>query len=100
VTEDDQHTLVKELRGHEGPVWMVSWVHPMFGSMLASCSHDKKVIIWKETAVGALPYVDPCAVHQRCLWLGDLPEGGLPQGLSVADGVCVRCGWDCRTCLI
>lgn len=52
VTEDDQHTLVKELRGHEGPVWMVSWVHPMFGSMLASCSHDKKVIIWKETAVG------------------------------------------------
>ena len=53
VTEDDQHTLVKELRGHEGPVWMVSWVHPMFGSMLASCSHDKKVIIWKETAVGA-----------------------------------------------
>ena len=58
VTEDDQHTLVKELRGHEGPVWMVSWVHPMFGSMLASCSHDKKVIIWKETAVGALRVVD------------------------------------------
>ena len=58
VTEDDQHTLVKELRGHEGPVWMVSWVHPMFGSMLASCSHDKKVIIWKETAVGALHVVD------------------------------------------
>uniref|UniRef100_A0A4W5RBE7 Protein SEC13 homolog n=1 Tax=Hucho hucho TaxID=62062 RepID=A0A4W5RBE7_9TELE len=34
--------------GHEGPVWQVAWAHPMYGNILASCSYDKKVIIWKE----------------------------------------------------
>lgn len=33
---------------HEGPVWQVAWAHPMFGNILASCSYDRKVIIWKE----------------------------------------------------
>jgi len=48
----EKHTLVKELHGHEGPIWQVAWAHPMFGHMLASCSHDRKVIIWKETSAG------------------------------------------------
>jgi len=34
---------------HEGPVWQVTWAHPKFGNILASCSYDCKVIIWKET---------------------------------------------------
>lgn len=29
-------------------MWEVSWAHPKFGSILASCSYDRKVIIWKE----------------------------------------------------
>lgn len=45
-------TQVACLRGHEGPVWQVSWAHPMFGNLLASCSYDRKVIIWKETTSG------------------------------------------------
>lgn len=36
------------LTGHQGPVWQVGWAHPKFGSILASCSYDGKVIIWKE----------------------------------------------------
>ncbi|KAL6585069.1 Protein transport protein S13 A [Orobanche minor] len=36
------------LTGHQGPVWQVAWAHPKFGSLLASCSYDGKVIIWKE----------------------------------------------------
>ncbi|KAL9938251.1 hypothetical protein V8E36_002874 [Tilletia maclaganii] len=36
------------LRGHEGPVWQVAWAHPKFGPILASCSYDGKVIIWKD----------------------------------------------------
>ncbi|KAK9134040.1 hypothetical protein Scep_013568 [Stephania cephalantha] len=36
------------LSGHQGPVWQVAWAHPKFGSVLASCSYDGKVIIWKE----------------------------------------------------
>ncbi|VBB26397.1 unnamed protein product [Acanthocheilonema viteae] len=39
-----------ELNGHTGPVWQVSWAHPKFDSVLASCSYDKRVIIWKEIA--------------------------------------------------
>lgn len=33
---------------HEGPVWQIAWAHPMYGSILASCGYDRKVIIWKE----------------------------------------------------
>ncbi|OMO96723.1 hypothetical protein CCACVL1_04812 [Corchorus capsularis] len=36
------------LHGHKGPVWKVAWAHPKFGSVLASCSYDGQVIIWKE----------------------------------------------------
>ena len=34
---------------HEGPVWQVDWAHPKFGCILASCSYDRRVIVWKET---------------------------------------------------
>ncbi|KAG2676870.1 hypothetical protein I3760_12G071900 [Carya illinoinensis] len=36
------------LTAHQGPVWQVAWAHPKFGSLLASCSYDGRVIIWKE----------------------------------------------------
>lgn len=42
-------TLAADLKGHFGPVWQVAWAHPKFGNLLASCSYDRKVIIWKET---------------------------------------------------
>jgi WD40 repeat protein len=45
----DQQTHLADLRGHEGPVWQVCWGHPKFGSVLASCSFDHRVIIWKES---------------------------------------------------
>lgn len=45
---DGQQRLVGQLKGHEGPVWKVAWAHPKFGSLIASCSYDMKVIIWKE----------------------------------------------------
>jgi protein transport protein SEC13 len=38
------------LTGHEGPVWQVAWAHPKFGSILASCSYDRRVVIWREGA--------------------------------------------------
>jgi len=41
-------TLVAELKGHEGPVWQLAWAHPRFGNLLASCSYDRRVVIWKE----------------------------------------------------
>jgi len=47
---DSNNTQVAEIKGHSGPVWQVAWAHPKFGSILASCSYDKKVMIWKETS--------------------------------------------------
>lgn len=44
------HSLIAELEGHEGPVWQIAWAHPSFANLLASCSYDRKVIVWKETS--------------------------------------------------
>ncbi|KIK69017.1 hypothetical protein GYMLUDRAFT_188436 [Collybiopsis luxurians FD-317 M1] len=41
------------LKGHTGPVWQVAWAHPKFGHILASCSYDGKVLIWKEQGQGS-----------------------------------------------
>lgn len=43
-----KQTLVAHLREHRGPVWGLSWSHPMFGGLLASCGYDRKVIIWQD----------------------------------------------------
>uniref|UniRef100_A0A0D9ZFC1 Uncharacterized protein n=1 Tax=Oryza glumipatula TaxID=40148 RepID=A0A0D9ZFC1_9ORYZ len=44
--------LLATLSGHYGPVWRVAWAHPKFGSILASCGYDGRVIVWKEGAAG------------------------------------------------
>lgn len=33
---------------HTEPIWQIAWAHPRFGSMLASCSYDHNICIWKE----------------------------------------------------
>lgn len=47
ITEGQQRP-VGQVKGHEGPIWKVSWAHPKFGSLLATCSYDMKVVVWKE----------------------------------------------------
>lgn len=61
----DQHAHVADLRGHEGPVWQVCWAHPKFGSLLASCSFDHRIIVWKETADNQWQqvYLSPATLH-------------------------------------
>ncbi|KAI1295235.1 GTPase-activating protein S13, partial [Mortierella claussenii] len=46
--DGENHRLASTLRGHEGPVWQISWAHPKFGCILASCSYDGKVFVWRE----------------------------------------------------
>lgn len=46
--EGETHRLIDTLKGHDGPVWQVSWAHPKYGNILASASYDGKVIIWQE----------------------------------------------------
>lgn len=43
-----KQVLIAELNEHHGPVWGLSWSHPLHGNLLASCSYDKKVIVWRE----------------------------------------------------
>ena len=45
--KNGSQVLLADLKGHQGPVWQVAWAHPKFGNILASCSYDRKVIIWK-----------------------------------------------------
>lgn len=46
---ETSYELSATLQGHEGPVWQVSWAHPKFGVILASCSFDGSVLIHRET---------------------------------------------------
>lgn len=48
VSNNSASQHLATLSGHTGPVWQVAWAHPKFGSILASCSYDGKVVIWKE----------------------------------------------------
>jgi len=53
-----------DLRGHEGPVWQVAWAHPKFGVILASCSYDRKVFVWKETAANTWEIIYQYSGHE------------------------------------
>mmetsp|Transcript_14473 Transcript_14473/g.31411 ORF Transcript_14473/g.31411 Transcript_14473/m.31411 type:complete len:302 (-) Transcript_14473:446-1351(-) len=61
----DQHTHLADLKGHDGPVWQVAWAHPKYGSLLASCSFDHRVIVWKETQENQWQqvYITPSTLH-------------------------------------
>ncbi|KAK4692737.1 protein transport protein SEC13, partial [Phenoliferia sp. Uapishka_3] len=48
VEGESTYRPIQTLQGHEGPIHALSWAHPSFGSILASCSFDGKVFIWKE----------------------------------------------------
>lgn len=56
---DGRQQQIGHLKGHEGPVWKVSWAHPRFGHLLATAGYDMKVIIWKEErGQWVMAYVD------------------------------------------
>lgn len=60
--DGDQHKLVETLRGHDGPVWQVSWAHPKFGAVLASGGYDGRALIWREEK-GQWSLIAQHAVH-------------------------------------
>ena len=33
---------------HQAAIWRLSWAHPEFGQLIASCSHDTSVHVWEE----------------------------------------------------
>uniref|UniRef100_A0A7R9YAS8 Uncharacterized protein n=1 Tax=Pinguiococcus pyrenoidosus TaxID=172671 RepID=A0A7R9YAS8_9STRA len=84
----DMYQLKDVLSGHEGPVWQVAWSHPKFG-MLASCSYDGSVRIYREQAsTGKWEPVYVYSVHKSSVnSISFAPhELGLVLACASADG--------------
>ena len=62
-TAGEQTVELSQLIGHDAPVWQVTWAHPKFGSLLASCSLDQKVIVWKEAQEAQWVQVSTSCLH-------------------------------------
>jgi len=86
--EQDSCTLAATLQGHEGPVWQVSWAHPKFGVLLASCSYDGRVLIHRESPANHWTKIHEQATHESSVnaiaWAPH--EYGLILGCASADG--------------
>lgn len=41
--------VVASWKAHSGSVWRLTWAHPEFGTVLATCSFDRTVCVWEET---------------------------------------------------
>jgi len=85
---DGQQKVAGQLKGHEGPVWKVSWAHPKYGSVIASCGYDMKVIVWKEVQPGNWQIAHMDSFHaasvndvEFCPW-----EHGLRLACASSDG--------------
>jgi protein transport protein SEC13 len=97
--------ILATLTGHYGPVWCVAWAHPKFGTLLASCSYDGRVIIWKEDARGhwsqAHVFTDHKSSVNSIAWAPY--EAGLSLACASSDGrisvITMRAdgGWDTAT---
>ncbi|GAB9464131.1 hypothetical protein Gpo141_00001572 [Globisporangium polare] len=76
------------LTGHEGPVWQVAWSHPKFGALLASCSYDGKVIIYREQSLNQWTQAYVHVFHEASVnsiaWAPH--EYGLSLACASADG--------------
>ena len=44
-------------------MWQVAWAHPKYGNILASCSYDGKVIIWKEQGASGWAKIKEHSLH-------------------------------------
>jgi len=61
--DGEERRELETLKGHDGPVWRVDWAHPKFGIILASCSYDGKVFIWKDHGAGSWKKIKEHTLH-------------------------------------
>ena len=55
-----------EFRAHSDSIWGLTWAHPEFGSVIASCSEDRTICIWEEKEVLTQPVA---AVEKAEKWI-------------------------------
>lgn len=46
--EEENWLLTANWKAHSGSVWKVTWAHPDFGQVLATCSFDRTAAVWEE----------------------------------------------------
>lgn len=88
VKEGGVQTLAAELKGHDGPVWQVAWANPRFGTILASCSYDRKVVLWREDRPGQWNRLYEYVNHESSVnsVAFSPPEFGLVLACGSSDG--------------
>lgn len=73
---------------HDGPIWQVAWAHPKFGVLLATCSYDGKVIIYRESQPSVWGQIHVHSFHECSVnsiaWAPY--EYGLSLACASADG--------------
>ncbi|XP_078397186.1 nucleoporin SEH1 isoform X2 [Cetorhinus maximus] len=47
-SETGEWNCTASWKTHSGSVWRVTWAHPEFGQVLASCSFDRTAAVWEE----------------------------------------------------
>lgn len=69
-------------------MWQVAWSHPKFGALLASCSYDGKVIIYREQSLNQWTQAYVHVFHEASVnsiaWAPH--EYGLSLACASADG--------------
>jgi nucleoporin SEH1 len=63
VDETGEWTCSDIPRAHNDSIWRLSWAHPEFGQLIASCSEDKTICIFEEQES-----VTPLKTEQRDRW--------------------------------
>ena len=48
VSSRERYSCSEITRAHQSAIWRLSWAHPEFGQLLASCSEDRTACIWEE----------------------------------------------------
>ncbi|KAG0730161.1 Nucleoporin SEH1 [Chionoecetes opilio] len=49
LNEDKEWVCTASWKTHCGSVWKVTWAHPEFGQIIATCSFDRTAAIWEES---------------------------------------------------
>ena len=61
------YSKVSEISAHIGPIFKLSWSHPSFGPILASCGFDKKVNLYKIDPQYKLEKIYEHDKHNNCI---------------------------------
>jgi len=61
------YSKISEITAHIGPIFKLSWSHPSFGPILASCGFDKKVNLYKIGPQYHLEKIYEHDKHNNCI---------------------------------